>query len=60
MWEVLKRTSAFSYFKHFHNDSPFAEKLFDEDSSKMILQIMKVDDNHYLAEIIDKNKYWLI
>lgn len=54
MSETLKKTHDKSHFRHFHYNSPLAKALFASDSDTVILQIMKVDPEHYLAELVKK------
>ncbi len=54
MNNTLKRTNDKAYFKYFHCNSAFARSVFSEDSDLVLLQIMKIDNVNFLAEVVKK------
>lgn len=54
---VLKKTHSKSFFKQFHSNSEFAKHVFNDGTNKIVLQVAKVGDENYLAELVYKEDY---
>lgn len=54
---TLMKTHPKSWFKMYHLESPFANRLHAEDVGIIILQSMLVGDKEVLSELVDKKEF---
>lgn len=54
---TLMKTHPKSWFKMYHLESPFANRLHAEDGKTVILQSMLVGNKEVLSELVDKKEF---